>query len=258
MARRRQEKGPWFWRGAIGAMLASVFGLFAVMAFKEPPPLNPATHCRIDGNDPAHTIMLIDQSDPFSENDINWVKELVDNEARQLRRFGRLTILIPNASSPYDPKVIFSKCSPGSAADANPILSNPRMVEDIWRDTFFSPLYMEVEIALKDTRQETSPLAETLYAAADRPDFQKNIPHRKIVLVSDLIQNSFEFSFYKSAAEYTTFEASMIGSNLPSLEDVDILARIVPRREYDLPIEDVRMFWRRYFEQTGTKSAKVN
>ena len=32
MARSR-EKGPWFWRGMIGAMLASVFGLFALAAF---------------------------------------------------------------------------------------------------------------------------------------------------------------------------------------------------------------------------------
>ena len=132
MARRRHEKGPWFWRGAIGTMLASVFGLFALMAFNQPPALNDDTHCRVDRKDPAHTILLIDQSDPFTDNDLGWVQEFVDAEARSLPRYGRLTVMTPNAADPYDPRIVFTRCSPGSAEDANPILSNPRMVEDTW------------------------------------------------------------------------------------------------------------------------------
>ena len=36
MARAR-EKGPWFWRAAIGVMAVAVFGLFAIAAFNSPP-----------------------------------------------------------------------------------------------------------------------------------------------------------------------------------------------------------------------------
>ena len=41
MARRRNTRGPWFWRGAIGAMLTGVFGLFALVAFSQPPAVMP-------------------------------------------------------------------------------------------------------------------------------------------------------------------------------------------------------------------------
>lgn len=258
MARRRDEKGPWFWRGAIGAMLASVFGLFAVMAFNQPPALSADTNCRSDRKDPAHTILLIDQSDPFTENDLGWVQEFVDAEARNLPRFGRLTVMTPNAADPYDPKVIFSKCSPGSAEDANPLLSNPRMIEDTWRDTFFKPLSEQIETALSDKRQPASPLSEALFAAADRADFQIGKKKRRLVLVSDLMQHSSDFSFYKGGANYDEFTSTKLFGFMPVLEGVDVVARVVPRREYDLPLGEVKTFWRAYFRETGASYESVN
>ena len=89
MARSR-EKGPWFWRGMIGAMLASVFGLFALAAFSANPSLAPETGCRMDRKDPAHTVIMIDQSDPFNPNDLGWVTEFIDSEARTPGRCKRL------------------------------------------------------------------------------------------------------------------------------------------------------------------------
>jgi len=258
MARRRNEKGPWFWRGAIGAMLASVLGLFGVMAFNQPPALTADTNCRADRKDPAHTILLIDQSDPFTDNDLGWVQEFIDAEARTLPRFGRLTVLTPNAADPYDPKVIFAKCSPGSAEDANPLLSNPRMIEDNWRDTFFQPLSGEIQTALKETRQPASPLSEALFAAADRADFQSGRKGRRLVLVSDLMQHSSDYSFYKLGANYDAFEETKLSGYIPSLENVDVVARIVPRREYDLPLGEVKTFWRAYFRSTGANYQSVN
>ena len=59
---RPRERGPWFWRGAIGVMLFSVIGIFSVAAFHSAPALDPETACRMDRQDPAHTILLIDQS----------------------------------------------------------------------------------------------------------------------------------------------------------------------------------------------------
>ena len=62
---RAREKGPWFWRSAIGVMLISVIGLFSVAAFNAAPTLDQETECRMARRDPAHTILLIDQSFQF-------------------------------------------------------------------------------------------------------------------------------------------------------------------------------------------------
>lgn len=257
MARAR-ERGPWFWRTAIGVMVLAVFGLFAVAAFNSPPALDEETACRMDRKDPAHTIMLIDQSDPFNTNDLDWVYEFVDAEARSLPKYGRLTVVTPNASDPYNPSTVFSHCTPGSVEDANPFFQNPRMIDDTWRDSFYTPLVENVEAALVDTRQPSSPLSEAIFSLADRADFQPSHGDRRVVLVSDLMQHSDGFSFYRLGADFAAFKESRLGEEIPVMTDVEVVARIVPRQIYDLPLNDVKAFWRTYFEGSGAVYESVN
>ncbi|MEQ8559817.1 MAG: hypothetical protein RIB03_16015 [Henriciella sp.] len=257
MARAR-EKGPWFWRGMIGAMLASVFGLFALAAFSANPATTAETGCRMDRKDPAHTIVMIDQSDPFNPNDLGWVNEFIDSEARTLPRFGRLTVVTPNSDDPYDAKIVYSHCSPGSAEHANAFLQNPRMIEDTWRETFYKPLSTEIETALTDTRQPSSPLFEAVYSIADRADFQASRGDRRIILISDLMQHSEEFSFYRTGTDEAAFAETRLADQVPEMDGVEIVARVVPRQEYDLPMSEVKGFWRDYFARTGAEFSSVN
>jgi hypothetical protein len=242
----------------IALMLGVVFALFAVVAFNQPPSLMADTSCRMDRKDPAHTIILIDQSDPFNPNDLDWVYEFVDAEARALPKYGRLTILTPNAANPYEPKRIHFACSPGSAAEANPIFQNPKMVEQSWQSEFYAPLLEQVETALLDTRQPSSPLVEAVYAVSDRADFQPGDTSRRLVLVSDLMQHSDGFSFYRAGADYEAFLGSGLARMTPRLDQVDVVARIVPRQIYDLPMAEVKAFWRAYFDEAGAQYGSVN
>ncbi|MCI4646197.1 MAG: hypothetical protein MRY64_15555 [Hyphomonadaceae bacterium] len=255
---RSRDKGPWFWRGMIGAMVASVFGLFAVAAFSAPPAVDPQTNCRMDRKDPAHTIILIDQSDPFGPNDVDWVSELLDGEARTLPKHGRLTVMQPNAGRPFDPVRLTSVCSTGSPDKANPILSNPRMVADTWRTQFYEPLVETVETAMLDTVEPASPLSEALYAIADRADFQSGQRNRRLIVVSDLMQHSGAFSFYRRGADYGAFRETALVERMPALDGVDVTARIVPRQNYDLPMGEVKAFWRAYFRDTGATYGSLN
>ena len=258
MARRRSTKGPWFWRGTIAAMLSGVFGLFALVAFSQPPATEAMTSCRLDRKDPAHTILLIDQSDPFNPNDMDWVRELVNEEARSLPKYGKLTVMVPNATDPYSPKVLYTSCSPGSAAAANPITQNPKMIEQSWQKKFYQPLEGAVEGALLDKEQPSSPLSEAIYSISDRPDFQPQQAGRRMVLVSDLMQHSDGFSFYRKGADYEAYLDSKLAETTPKLEGVNVVARIVPRQIYDLPMADVKGFWRHYFHDAGATYGSVN
>lgn len=255
---RSRTRGPLFWRTAIGGMVAAVFALFAVVAFNIEPATDIETACRVDREDPAHTILLIDQSDPFNANDFDWVNEFINTEARLLPRYGRLTVLTPNSDRPYQPNTIFIGCSPGSSEEANPILQNPQMIEATWRSEFFEPLKAKVEAALTEDEQASSPLSEAIYAVADRADFHPDVENRRFVIVSDLMQHSSGFSFYRTGADVEAFAASQLGKETPSLKGVEVVARIVPRKEYDLPMDTVKTFWAGYFDGAGAKYSSVN
>ena len=257
MARAR-ERGPVFWRWAIAGMLAAVLGLFALVAFNRPPALDMVTACRADHRDPAHTILLIDQSDPFNTNDLGWVSEFMDEEARLLPKYGRLTVLTPNAAAPYDLIEVYSHCSPGSAEKANPVTQNPRMIEDAWRENFYAPLKASIEIVLTEKSQNASPLAEAIYSIGDRADFTADTQIRRLLIISDLMQHSEAFSFYRTGADFEAFSSTRLAEDIPDLSHVSVTARIVPREIYDLPLSDVKYFWSQYFTRTGADYASVN
>lgn len=257
MARRKRERSPAFWRGSIALMVTSVFGLFAAVAMNRPPAVDDVTGCRLDRKDPVHTVILVDQSDPFNTTDLDWVSAFLDSEARALPLHGRLTLMVPNSGNPYDPALVYSGCSPGSAADANPIFENPKMIEQAWQARFYAPLTSKVSAALVDTVAPSSPLIEAIYTIADRPDFQAGGPARRLILVSDLIHHSKEFSMYRSGADMAVLAASPLGESLPRLDGVEVVARIVPRQEYDVPLGEVKAFWREWFAQTGASYGSV-
>lgn len=254
---RRREKGPWFWRSAIALMLTSVFGLFAAAAIHQPPATDPETGCRLDREDPVHTIVLVDQSDPFNATDLEWVRTLLDGEARSLPRHGRLTLVVPNSASPYDPAQVFTGCSPGSAAESNPIFQNPKMIAAAWERKFHAPLMVQADESLRDTVAPSSPLMEAMYTLADRPDFQGQVPVRRLILVSDLMQHSPGFSMYKSGADADAWADSSLADMRAGLEGVEVVARIVPRQEYPLPLADVKAFWRDWFGAAGADYGSV-
>lgn len=256
--RRRRRNSATIWRGAILAMVSGTIALFATAAFMQPPTLDEATGCRLDRKDPAHTVLLIDQSDPFAENDLGWVTDLLEAEARALPRHGRLTVIVPDAARPHEPDVRFSACTPGSAADANPVFQNPAMIEAAWTNDFHAPLKTEVTAVLRDKSAPESPLMETLYAVADRADFQPARKNRRIVIVSDLMQHSADFSFYRSGADWDAFGTTRLAATLPDMDGVTVAARVVPRQEYDLPLSEVKAFWRDWFGAAGAGFGSVN
>ncbi|MFN7057020.1 hypothetical protein [Hyphomonas sp.] len=256
---RRRERGPWFWRGAIALMMTSVFGLFAAAAMNQPPATDNVSGCRLDRQDPAHTIILVDQSDPFIETDHDWVRALVSDEARALPKYGRLTLAVPNSALAHDPKTIISVCSPGSADGANPIFQNPRMIEQAWRTRFQAPAMAGADTILLDTVAPSSPLLEAVFTLSARPDFQAGTPARRMILVSDLMQHSRDFSMYRTGTDYEPFEASPLNALRPRLDGVEVAARIVPRPEYPLPLVEVKAFWERWLTEAGTAGfASVN
>ena len=72
------------------------------------------------------------------------------------------------------------------------------------------------------------------------------------------MQHSDEFSFYKTGANFNAFGETKLAGFIPAIEGVDVIARIVPRREYDLPLGEVKSFWRAYFREAGANYSSVN
>ena len=173
-------------------ILASIMFTGAVLGFNllhRTVAIDKDTLCRKDIPLAHHTVFIVDATDPFTRDQAARLKASVVNERTWLPRFGKLTVLFVSPKAPFEPETIISLCNPGSAIDANPLFSNPTQIERFWERQFAVPIDTAVNRLLKAPSGGGSPILETITAATWRYDFDVSVPHRRMRIVSDLLQH---------------------------------------------------------------------
>ena len=62
---------------------------------------------------------------------------------------------------------------------------------------------------------------------------------------------------YKSGADEAAWSDSTLADMRAGLEGVEVVARIVPRQQYALPLGEVKAFWRDWFAAAGADYGSV-
>jgi len=241
-----------FWIAVIIAAVAAVGYAFWLRQELEPARLG-ADFCPISEEYPTHVIIVIDQSDPFAASDVQWMDRVITDVARRVPRGGRISLMALRSDTPYDQQAVFTGCSPGSPALADPRYENPEMIRVAWETHLLGPLQEHAAGILRDTAQPqpTSPLIEALIGIRDRADFQDDVTDRRVVILSDLVQNSSDFSFFQSGVSWPAYQRSRLGGNdTPDLDGIDVEIRLVPRRTDRFTDRELRAFWRQFGEAT--------
>lgn len=248
-----ERKALWI---ALFAILFICFsGIPIVLRLTKPPEIG-AENCRYDGVLPAHTVVLIDQSDPFDDADAKWAWQLIFDEAKQLRKYGRLTVLGINEERPEQGVEVFSRCSPGSPSRANPIFENPRFIRQDWKQKFEGAMQDEVADLMLNKRSKVSPLIEHIRGILRRSDFRTGAPRRRIVIVSDLYQNSGAYSMYDSGLNQTRFDRALADIEFPEMEDVEFALFRVDR-DRAISGQDLIQFWTDTLTEKGASKVEI-
>ncbi|KCZ82561.1 hypothetical protein HJA_17607 [Hyphomonas jannaschiana VP2] len=229
------------WVGLFVALLACFSGIPIGLQLTRPPEVN-GQNCRVDGILPAHTVVLIDQSDPFDQTDVDWAWQLIFDEAQALRKNGRLTVIGINEEDPDEGIQVFSRCSPGSPKSANPIFENPQFIRMDWEDKFEKFMRLEVSELMLNKQSPVSPLAEHIRGIQRRSDFRDTVGNRRIVVISDLYQNSNAYSMYNSGLNRKKFKTALETMEFPDLEGVTVALFRVDRKR-QLKGSDLIQFW---------------
>jgi hypothetical protein len=238
----------------VAAGLMAVAGMFAL---NRAPPVDEATLCRTDAPPAAHTVILVDASDAFQPRHKRKLDKVVESERARLARHDRLTILALNGDAPREPFMLFSLCHPGDGRDANPLLESTRTAQTKFEDAFGAPLNEALARAQKARLSPGSPLVESLRGIAADPDFGAEIAQRRIVVVSDLMENlPGEYSLYAAGATYASYRQTQAGARpAPKLEGVSVRLVQLDRDERQARQEAARaQFWTPFFEETGAEN----
>lgn len=242
--------------GGSGVIVASI--LVAMVVLK-PADVNPLTGCpRGDGAPKAHTVILIDETDQLSRNELRFVKDLIMTEYRWLPLMGRLTVRNIVADSTTAQDITICRVAEGSSTGG--LIDNDRAI----RERFDAIAGARLEALFKDLAnapvQDASPIMETIAESVDRSDFGANVHQRRLVVLSDFAQHSDLFSMYSDRWRRTGAIPEAAADELErDLRGLDVRLQYVRRRSLaNLQGADHRKFWETYIDDQEAKSVAVD
>ena len=206
----------------------------------------------------AHTVLVIDRSDPVSGNEKAFLKSLVAGIKDDLAPNERFSIYAIDNGHVRVPSRLFSLCNPGTAEQANVLAQTPVRVQQTFDEKFARPISRIIDDLrpLGNTDANQSPIMETLLTLSQVKDFGPDMNHRRLILVSDMIQHSDEFSQIRTPVDFEAFRSAhgdLIGRRL---ENVDVTVHYLLREQRAADGRVIQgpvhlAFWRSYFDAAG-------
>lgn len=204
-----------------------------------------------------HTIVLVDKTDPFSPTQRDVFLSKVRELKATLEQGERLSIYVLDDHNYRAPKPSLSMCNPGSGRTANPLYQNPRQMQQKFDRTFGRPLDQVAQEMIVTTTQNSSPIIEMIYSISQLHDFGPNQPYRRLVIFSDLMQNTTEFSHFPNMRSYSEFRRTDYARRLRADlrgDHVEVVYLLRPEL-YQIQQSTVHQnFWGDFFQDTGVAS----
>ena len=262
MSRRRRARQRRMAYINFGIAIALVAGAAIAFQLLKPPPFDERTLCIVSDEMPPATAVILDKTDEYDEAQASLIADLLRRTRERLAVGERLTIFELDAEGQFDPRGEFSLCNPGRGAQVNPLFRNPRMIEERYATLFEAPMESVLVDLVTPKEAPSSPILEAIARLGQTENFSDRVPRRRIVIVSDMLQNSTLFTAYGGAGA--------MPENMPDPRDVseaverrfgrhlsgtEIEIRLIPRGQYtDLQRGALKDYWDSIFADLGIRA----
>jgi hypothetical protein len=146
----------------------------------------------------AVTVLLVDVTDPMTTAQKQDFRNQLNRLRNAVPRYGKLIVTKVDSSSAELLQPVIVRCNPGTAADVSAWNGDPKTVQKAHDSGFIADLDEAFESLSRARPSDRSPIFESVQSVAltelASPEVS-DLP-RKLVLVSDLLQNTDAVSFY--------------------------------------------------------------
>lgn len=256
-AKRRLAKNVAIGIAAIFVFISAVAGA-TYYFFTRDPGLDRRTLCPKEGAR-AHTVLLVDKTDPLNFNQkqafLRLLEELVD---RRIAPGQLISVFVLGDDFRQGAKPLVEVCNPGAAEGRSALTANLVKLNAQFRERFREPLLKQADALISTTPAKASPLLEMVQLVSLN-GFRKHAVDgsRRLIIVSDMLHKTPQYSMYQGIADFDTFAATEYGrkmtAELPGVE-VEIhhvlhYPKLQTRRQLD--------FWNAFFSRSGARIVAV-
>ncbi|WP_316179495.1 MULTISPECIES: hypothetical protein [unclassified Bradyrhizobium] len=270
MSRRsRRKKGS---ADGLRGLLLAILGLMLIGAFvggywwvqHTRPVLDAETNCPLSGPSAVHAI-LFDRSDPITDQQAQRIRQAIDRYKHDASFGTRFDIYTFEGDTTHvlRPKLVI--CALGKPDAANPWIENPEEVRKSYETKFAAVLDQVVEDLLHASRQNSSPIIESLRAASitsfGRVDAGR-LPLR-LTMVSDMVQHTALSSHFQAEPNFAALSHNSAWPTLqPELKgaEVNILYLLRPtalRGKVSIQSRGHQVFWEQLVSGSGGRLIAV-
>jgi hypothetical protein len=251
----------YFWIG--GTLILAVLGVAVTLAMLKPDKveLDAVTRCPVKNGPIGYTAIVIDRTDSFgsiAKADVEvQLRDIIDRtkESEQISLFAV-------ESTENEPlRSLISICNPGSPDNVDEWTQNPSLVKYNWRSKFQAPLDTLLNELLTEEEAPLSPIMESIQSVSitNLGGKKKSLVPRRVILISDLMQNSQAWSLYTQKPDFNMFSKAVQTKGLnPDLRNVSVELLFLQRKTKQRVDEtELLKFWISWVEAYGGKVSRV-
>ena len=262
MARRRRtrqkkQRNQAILNFVLAGLAVAIIG-FSFYAL-QPEPYDELTLCELSDDLPPHTAVIIDKTDEYSEQQADLIAAVIRRSRNRLEIGERFTLFELDQFGQFDPRGRFSLCNPGRGDQVNALFRNPAQIEERFNEKFNQPLEDILEDLVEPKEAPNSPVLEALARLGQTDAFSSRAPARRIVMISDMLQNSDVFTIYGGGGSLPADipDAISVADTTmrrfgDSLNGVELEIRLIPRARYvDMQRGALKDYWDEVFDELG-------
>jgi hypothetical protein len=247
--RSLNRQGAWLIAGSL-LLLCVVAGVVAWRSVRTPR-LDPVTLCEVGQSASGEVVILLDVTDPLTPEQqdrlTEWLREF---ELTKLHPNECLSLWVLGTGEDGGLERRFRRCYPGRETD--PILHNPAMSAAACDSLFTRPLAATLVVSAPVKRSRYSLLLEAIREISEQPELDARSGPRRLIVISDLRQNTPNLSFYDGVPRIAVFQRSRLFAQVRAdLQGMWVDVLYLPRGAWDVCTPDLRDFWRAYLTACG-------
>ena len=214
--------------------------------------------CPSDGPK-GHYVLLVDKTDPltFIQKQAFSVilNELVE---KRVPEGFLLSVFVLGEDFKENAVPLVDLCNPGNGSGKSEFTSNLQRLRKQYEERFVGPLLKQSDALLSTQSAKYSPIFEMLQLVGINAFRKHDVKgERRLIVMSDMLHNTTQFSMYKGPADYGAFAESSYGKKMQlELHDVDVELHYLMNTP-QLQTKRNLKFWEDHFSKAGARIVAV-
>lgn len=182
----------------------------------------------------AQLVVLVDKTDPYTESQRDRIRTRIEEEIESMDAGSGVSIFILDSRGLLDNDPSFESCRRERGEDVNALYRNPAGEEYRYTHEFREPLDRALDELLEPGTAKNSPILESLLRLSQTDRLNGSASRRRVILFSDLMQNSAALTFYGDDEIDVDAAAEVASTYGADLDGVELAVYLIPRERIEV------------------------